>query len=922
MANIKLLVGDDRLPIDSDDISAVSLSFLLKDIKDYGKRNSSFSKPITVLQTAATDEIFKALFNINSIGGYDVGVRVYGELQEDGITILQGGLEILEITPIYYKVILSSNNISLFVDLGTKLITGNQNPSDNVTFDASSYFHKYSRDIVRTHLNGDPSCDGYGYTYPIVGYDSNLGWLRFDLNALRPNFLKDDYKILPAIAVKQIFDKIITSNGYTYSLSTEIDEALKKMYIPFNDDYVLRAENYAYAKYYYGDASTDGYTDPYVEGDSNLSYNPYTGETKPPLRIRGFTFEDDSITGTTYDVTGGYDYIRDLPATYHQTDSQYVLPHAGTYILDVSMWLKNPTGNDDAIEWYVRTWNGIDGAVDTAIGSADVSAGNNVYLSSTLSVTVAEKSSLYIAKTLPNDTNYVELIFSNKSNLKITEVNSLLKNTYFELNTMLPVAYKQADFLNDIFKMFNAYVSVDEEDERKLIIKTYEDYYSNSSIYDWSNLVDHDSINFKPIKNSFAKNTIFTFTKDSDIYSDDYADKFELDLWAKEITNDSEFANSDNTIKLTCAPTPIILVPYSTLNNPYFFGGVEGVSIPIISNGLNFKTAWKPRILFSNTMDISSYAFEYGTDAPYVADNDASIIRWNTLLTRYNNDTSSSDNLFIGFDSKNTYLNNPNNPNESNETLYNNFYKADLESNISDYAFMLTADFKLSGHEINQVGFDDLIYVADNRIGNAFYRLNSIKNYTPGGGLSKVELIKTDINDYSYNTDVSSNIIVLGIEDVISTIVTEQAGSSIIVKYNTEGKTYTVQTSEEFDVYMPLTITGRQSGDVFNLRLDVSSQISTSGPGTAMKFYYSKNSTVSWTLLATHTASDSETVYLTDIDNDDVVRVRYDLTLEDDLVDSITANAVIHSGSFTSGSGVIVITEPDDWEEMLALWGG
>ena len=65
------------------EITIAPINFSIKNIKNYGRLNSSFSKPISVLQTNNTDAIFKALFNINIVNGFDIGKKVYGELVEE-----------------------------------------------------------------------------------------------------------------------------------------------------------------------------------------------------------------------------------------------------------------------------------------------------------------------------------------------------------------------------------------------------------------------------------------------------------------------------------------------------------------------------------------------------------------------------------------------------------------------------------------------------------------------------------------------------------------------------------------------------------------------------------------------------------------------------------------------------------------------
>lgn len=754
MKNIQLFLGTDRLKVDTTELTAPTISYSIKDIKNFGQKNASFTKPISVYHTANTDRIFKGLFNINSYGGYDVGTKVYGELQENGITILKGTVQVVGITLNTYEIILFSNNLSIFDDIGEELIYGNQDAVLDVQFDASSFLHTWSRDLIRTQLNTDASLDGTGYTYPIINYDNALTWpLPLDFNPLRPNRFKDDYIVLPAIAAKQIFDKIFENNGYSYEMSSEIEGYLKKLYIPFNNDIInYTVENYKYGKYYLGNPTDLAYTTTTVQLSPYQITNWSYSEIVPQYSVIGWTFADSYLAAPNH-VSGGYDYIIDRSSTDKSIEKNIILPHAGQYVVDVSLYLYNTSSNAKSTEWSLSYWNTIDGNITKPIGRLDLAGNTGGYINAQVEVPVSEKSSMYVHRSPKSDTA-INLIFGPWTYIELNEKNSFIgANNQFELNNILPSNYKKADFLNDIFKMFNAFITVDEIDEKKLYIKTYRDFFSSGIIYDWSQKIDNNSIKFTPIKNTFAKNTYFSFTDDNDIYSTDYLSKYPKGIFTKQVINDSEFASADNEIKLSCSQGIITIAPYSDLfiTNPKAPTG--GARILTISDDKQFKTAWKPKLLFVDSVDIS--AFIYGSDASAVAD--PYIRKWRTLGPRLSSDISDADNLFIGFDSTNTYTSGL--WRETNETLYNKFYKEDLESNLSDDSYLLEAKFYLDSEDIAKVSFDDIIKISHSKLGSAFYRLNAIKDYVPGGSLTTVELLKINLVDGAYDASIATDIV-------------------------------------------------------------------------------------------------------------------------------------------------------------------
>ena len=148
---------------------------------------------------------------------------------------------------------------------------------------------------------------------------------------------------------------------------------------------------------------------------------------------------------------------------------------------------------------------------------------------------------------------------------------------------------------------------------------------------------------------------------------------------------------------------------------------------PIISNGNQFLTNWKYRMLFSSTVDVSVY---------YGLDTSAYITKWNSLSSRSLNDINDANTLSLAWDNKLTYLDNTG---VNNNSIYNYFYKEDLESNFDDGAYLTNRRVKLTKEDINNFRFSDKIYLNTTQ-GSGFFRVNKI-NYKPDD-FSIVQFIK------------------------------------------------------------------------------------------------------------------------------------------------------------------------------------
>lgn len=764
-----LRLGTDKIKVRTADISSVELNYALNDIKNYGKRNASFSTNITVYITEESDKVFKGIHNINTVGGYQVGKKVYGEILENGIPILIGNFQVTEVYADKIEGILSSNNISLFEDLGSKLITGNANSSDDVVFTGELFTHTYDISTVRNYLKKDPSNHGTGIEYGIVDYDNTIS---------EPSDIQLNYPLSPAIYVKQLFDKIITDAGYTYTLSDDISTLMNKMVILYNgvlNNGVGVVGDSSYGYYFLGDPSGD-YSHFYANG-SNIPLNSstwnYNNETSKPVpygTIRGYCLSFPGITHIpqTAQVQGGYDNLMQCPSTYHQTSAAIRLPLPGTYQIDVSLRMYNwSTTLADMITLTAQLYspnvpNGA-GSFDI-VKDLDCAPITNQWVGVSEEVTITEPTDMFIYM-FSNRYPYsqignanVKLTFGSESNVKLT----LKKYKYsiaptVTINNLRPLNYKKSELIYDIVAMFNAIILVDPNDEHKLSFISYPSYFQGGTTIDWSNKIDSDSVSFTPIKNEFP-DTIFTSVDDTDLYTTDFLTKWPWPIGSLTVNNDSEFIDEKNEIKL-----------YSSTTAMKNIG--SGYEVPVIADVKGgWKTTWKPRILLTNSVDYSGI---YGIDASF---NNGVITKWNTFSHK---DTSSYDinTSSIYWDTLHSYSTTK----ETNRGLYNKFYKADIESNLDENAFMLKAKVQLNSNDLKDLDFRNYIYIKD-KIGGAYYKINKIKKYKPNqiDKLTEVELIKVNFSNTNYDISVNT------LQSFI-TYIAETGGSSTTSSSGTGG---------------------------------------------------------------------------------------------------------------------------------------
>jgi len=796
---IELRIGNPLQRVDTKPIDRVKVNFSIKDVTNYGKRNIAVSKPITVLSTPNSEKIFKLLSNINVTNGFDIGELTDGELLENGISVIKGSVRVIDSRPEEgeYDIIIFNSAFNIFNDIGDKLITGNVDPSNNITFTSGYFEHTVTRDFIRQQMNSDPSENGRGYTYSIIDYDNKLD---------SPADFQADYNVTGGIAAKEIWDKIFEDNGYTYELSNDISTYFNKMYIPFNDDILKYVTNWDFARLSIGEPTS-------ILGDyPNGRWEIYNSIWEPNLGINFSGITKNTLFGSETS-TGEYDLMKDSSYAEFKTYG-YKIAKNGIYDINVGglfgrsyttdggVLCGSPiTGADTIFSIYITRTSGERNPFQTLANSYEIGK---------ISGDIESTASTYVENTFEdvhlNRGDYIQFLidptadsapfsrlaayFDPSTFFQITEKNSFYANeNVFDLNSLRPIDYKQADFLNDILKKFNCFIETDINDSKKLIIKSYTAYYADSSTKDWTEKIDNNTIKTQSIKNIFPKETIIKYSESKDIFNTDYNSKNQYSINSKQNINDSKFPIDINEIILSTASTVFkTITPEHTASE---YHNIYDLEVPVITNGNQFLTNWKSRILFNNTVDVSGFVF--GTDASNVVD--PYVYKWNTLSLRSNPDINDSSTINLGFENTKTYLDRTA---ENNNNLYNLNYKKDIESNLHNNAFLLSADVKITPSDFYDLKFSDKIYLKTEKAGSGYFRINNVKDFNPDG-LSKINFIKINYIDSDYDPSIN-------VEKITRTILTldetinRGTTSSVIGGSGTIGSTYSLAAATKSSI--------------------------------------------------------------------------------------------------------------------------
>jgi len=717
MSNIQIVVGANRELIDSEAVNPVNITYVLKDIKDYSSRKTSFSKTISIVQTPQTDRIFKSAFNINSVD-FDSKKKIFAEVLDGGVSILRGYLQLTAVLHNTYNVIVAADNINIIQDLGDDLISGNTDTSADVKFTDSSdlYSHVLNYSTLRTLMASDYTPTGRGIIYPVIDYDDTMK----DVSGLSGT----NYRILPAIFAKQLFDKIVSDSGYSYTASDMIIDILKRLVIPYNKDYKNLCVDYSPQRIRFGNISTtESY--PTVNDSGNIPkgalYDMHT-DVRDKNELYEYTVDSNNapILLPTYDCA--FKPIVTLKMKNRYTESTtvnatvslcYINPEGtlsstelGTVALSNNYLTFSTNQTSDTVA-NSFSWESIDtkfGGVAWIHVETDNSDENRKY-----AVTVDSLSSFV-------DYYIVNYLYSGMKTI-----------TY---NDCLPASYKKADFIKDILIMFDAFVDIDPIDNKKLIIKTYNDYYNTGKVVDWSNKIDVSTISFQELSATMNNTYKVGYSDGDDIYNTSYSDANELGLATTKVYNKDDFSDGDDESSLSIPATPV----------RYLTNEID-IACPVKESG-TFDSDQSPRILFYNHNLSVGYQITIGGRVKYPVE---AIIYLPTCTMKKicgADGISDVSNINLAFDSRKSFIDRTT---ECNRNLYNLFYQNDLESAMYGREKLLTAKFNITSDDVSQLQLNDKIYIASKVMGDAYYRINKITSFQGDGTQTQCELIKLDL---------------------------------------------------------------------------------------------------------------------------------------------------------------------------------
>ena len=718
--DIKIQLADSEIDL-ANEIS-FGLNYSIDDIRNVEKKNTNYSKTITLAGSDNNNKILGNLFDVNSDFTYfNPNIKTPAKIIVNSETVIEGFLQLKSIETqgkIEYKCVINSKAVDFFTDVKDKKLSD---------LDFSKYNHTYNSANITNSWNGNEK-----YVYPLMH------------NGTESNYEIRDFK--PAIFHKEYLKRIALESGYSLGgalmdSTTEAGGHYAKEIIPFNGEVVPISDAELQRRLFeVGQSSSvveivdktigTDMVEPFTkleifdneifDNGSVFNNNTYTIDANGTYSVRfNFTGKVEVSTNGVDAFQSEYNSLfnsRDFATDYTYTVrfdiyqngnllnnfiKQFTLPNE----LNSSNGYTDNTNFNFILNTPIRQFSvGDDIEIQYTVQGKKFNDLNYTDSTGATPVTTTFKLKSFIGTTLKNSTGNSELV----------------EGDTITLSNFIPKEVKQGDLITDLVKRYNAYISVDPNNDRKILINTREQYFASGGTLDWSDKQDMDSkVDIKLISELQNKEFKFTYKEDNDLNNEVYSNNNDDAIYGeKEVEFENDFVKGEKKIETPFSPTPLIqarkgknfaIVPSIPTQAPknkvrvlYYGGLIDTI------DGINWRLT-------------HAGGFDNYTIYPYAGHLDNPInptvdINFGEVPTAF----------YPEFESR------------TNANLYNRFWKNYIEQLA--IGKLVTMNMYLNSTDIGYIrhNLNTKIYV-----GNSYYYINKIVDYNPlKNDLTKVEFLK------------------------------------------------------------------------------------------------------------------------------------------------------------------------------------
>ena len=585
-------------------------------IFDIGTLPSDFSRTILVPGTKKNNAFFEHVYDISVDSPYlfSTNQKVPAYLDFDGIYLVSGYIQL--------------NKVNVKENIGIE------------SYEVSLYgtVSSFARDINRYYLTDLASLTQYNHTasmanisaswhgghfsgsivYPLADYGKGLRYTgladEYGINTPSGAMHVQDFK--PAIRVKDVWDSIFETFGYTYSSSFFQQDWWDDIYMICN--YSLRypivfnrtLEQYGVVKV--GPISGSG-TNVNIPNAGTVTRFPWANVLSDPQSFIGTDVSynlpiTSSLRGTlnlSMKVSGSKIGAPNLSLRYWQTGSSA----SSAYSTELTSF--NSFFSQKFTQWQAENNDGVN---------------ENFVVQSEFVTEPIPPGSYYFGlswtnqKPNPYDNISLYLDPNNKaeSYLHITEVGNAGDNRIMDIPSNMPYGtqgIRLIDFIKGIQKKFNLVIYPNKTKTNEMIVETFNQWYNKGQVKDFNKYINlKKSVEYIPANNFAVNKVTFTDKADSDYVSVQF-NRASNRTYGASYYNDTQnfYSQGELKVETTFASDPLIYLQgtgvsgsisgYNPIPTFYtYYVGNQGWSSPFTACS---STSYFPYVVYADTSNLN-----------------------------------------------------------------------------------------------------------------------------------------------------------------------------------------------------------------------------------------------------------------------------------------------------------------------------
>ena len=563
------LIANGNTQLDLFDDEEILLSDNITGLFDVGVLPADFTRQITVPGTKKNNAFFEHAYDISIVNPYlfSTNQKVPCYLDFDGIYLAQGYLQLNKVNVIANKFI-DSWEITIYGGLSSFAREINKNFLTDLTASLSQFNHTASYENIVASWGGNLFSGSI--VYPMAEYGQKIIFTpeenQFGIDAPDGALCVQDYK--PAIRIKEVWDAIFETYGYTYT-----GEFWEQPWL--NNVYMLCNNQLKYPVYNSIDLETYGLfkISPISgSGQSNVTMSAATDIPLPWYNI---------LSNPGGQLDAGLNYTLDFSTKIR-----------GEMALNFEV---KSTGVGNGIPQFTLLVKD----ATTALTVSTISLSNfNDYMKDiqtyNVSQTKTQKFSLtteFNSALLAVGTYTFHLVYFNSGGsnfqvilnpgnnisntyLEVTKVNQGGDNLVLDIPSNMPfgtTGIKQVDFITGIQKKFNLVIYPNKIKPREFIVEEFNKWYKQGEVKDFNKYINLDKkIEFIPVNNLAVNQLNFGDTLDGDYVSQQFSKENNREF-GKSYYVDTEnfFSQGKFEVKTTFASSPLVYLANTGLSGSF-----------------------------------------------------------------------------------------------------------------------------------------------------------------------------------------------------------------------------------------------------------------------------------------------------------------------------------------------------------------